>query len=42
MAKVVDGSLEGNEFELQLYYYVHSRAHALTKGMNPIISTALG
>ena len=41
MAKVVDSSIEGCEFELQLHYYVHFRVNALGKGMNPLILPAM-
>ena len=38
MAKVLDNSLEVNEFELHSRHYVHSRTNAYVVGMNPFIS----
>ena len=37
MAKLVDSSLEVNEFKLQLRYKVHFRTNIQRKGMNPLI-----
>ena len=37
MVKAMDCGIIVSEFELQLHYYVHSRANTLGKGMNPII-----
>ena len=45
MVKVLDYSLEVSEFEQQhheFHYDIHFRANILGKGMNPLISQAIG
>ena len=42
MTKVLDCGLEVNEFKLQLCYYIHFWTNTLGKGMNPLISPAMG
>ena len=37
MVKVIDYSLEVNEFKLHSRYYVQFRTNILWKGMNPLI-----
>ena len=41
MNKAMDCGIAGNEFELQLRYYVQFRANTLGKGMNPLILSAM-
>ena len=41
MAKVLDFSLEVNEFELQSRYFIHFQIYTLGKDMNPIIPSEL-
>ena len=42
MVKAMDSGIEASEFVLQSRYYVHFRANALGKGMNPLILPAMG
>ena len=42
MVKVLDNSLEVNEFELKLCYQVHFRIGILGKGLNTLIPPAMG
>ena len=42
MVKVMDCGIVVREFVLQSHYYVHFRANALGKGMNPLILPAMG
>ena len=37
MAKVLDCSLEVNEFDLKSHYYIHFQINPLQKDMNPLI-----
>ena len=42
MVKAMDCGIVVGEFVLQSRYYVHFRANALGKGMNPLIFPAMG
>ena len=42
MTKVLDCSLEVNEFELKSSYYIHFWANTIRKGMKPFISPPMG
>ena len=42
MVKAMDYEIVESKFELQSRYYVHFRANALGKGMNPLIFPAMG
>ena len=42
MVKVIDCGIVVSEFVLQSLHYVHFRANALGKGMNPLMLPAMG
>ena len=42
MVKTMNSWIVVSEFVLQSRYYVHFRANALGKGMNPLILPAMG
>ena len=42
MDKVLDCSLEVNEFKLQLHYYVHFQTNTLVKDLKPLILPVMG
>ena len=42
MVKAMNCGIVVREFVLQSHYYVHFRANALGKGMNPFILPAMG
>ena len=42
MAKVLDDSLNGNEFKLRSHYYLHFRANTFEKPKKPLIFPVIG
>ena len=42
IVKAIVYEIVAREFELQSRYYVHFRTNTLGKGMNPLISPAMG
>ena len=42
MDKVLNYSLEINEFKLQLHYYIQFQTNTFGKGVNPLIPPAIG
>ena len=42
MAKVLDCKIVVSKFKLQLCFYIHFWTYTLGKGMNPLITSAMG